>query len=60
LLIIGVFFLFYVRQKRVWLAYSKEDGSLTIAGKDTKDLPEVEKEFKQIVETIQTKMQVKS
>lgn len=60
LLIIGVFFLFYVRQKRIWLAYSEADNTLTIAGKDTKELPEVAKEFEQIVQSVQAKMQAKS
>ena len=60
LLIIGIFFLFYVRQKRIWLAYSEADNTLTIAGKDTKELPEVAKEFEQIVQHIQTKLQAKS
>lgn len=56
LLIIGVFFLFYVRQKRVWLAYSTTNHSLTIAGKDTKELPEVAKEFQQVVQAVQSKL----
>lgn len=56
LLIIGVFFLFYVRQKRIWLAYSAEDHSLTIAGKDTKELPEVAREFQQVVQAVQSKL----
>lgn len=56
LLIIGVFFLFYVRQKRIWLAYSAEDQSLTIAGKDTKELPEVAQEFQQVVQAVQSKL----
>ncbi|MBD3611175.1 MAG: cytochrome c biogenesis protein ResB, partial [Hydrogenovibrio crunogenus] len=60
LLIIGVFFLFYVRQKRIWLAYSEKEGTLTIAGKDNKELPEVAKEFQQIVQAVQSKIQVKS
>ena len=56
LLIIGIFFLFYLRQKRIWLAYSVEDKSLTIAGKDTRDLPETEKEFRKIMNIIKTKL----
>ncbi|PLA75338.1 cytochrome c biogenesis protein ResB [Hydrogenovibrio sp. SC-1] len=56
LLIIGVFFLFYVRQKRIWLAYSAEDQTLTIAGKDTKELPEVAQEFQQVVQAVQSKL----
>lgn len=53
LLIIGVFFLFYVRQKRVWLAYDDHHQTLTIAGKDTKPLPETEKEFQRMVDALQ-------
>jgi cytochrome c biogenesis protein len=60
LLIIGVFFLFYVRQKRIWLVYSETDKKLTIAGKDTKELPEVAKEFEHVVQAVQSKLQVKS
>ncbi|MGC9385597.1 MAG: cytochrome c biogenesis protein ResB [Hydrogenovibrio sp.] len=60
LLIIGVFFLFYVRQKRIWLVYSETDKTLTIAGKDTKELPEVAKEFEHVVQAVQSKLQVKS
>ena len=56
LLIIGVFFLFYVRQKRVWLAYSEKDKMLIVAGKDTKDLPETEREFNQIVDSVKTQL----
>lgn len=56
LLIIGVFFLFYVRQKRVWLAYSEADKTLTFAGKDTKNLPETAREFAKMTETIKTEL----
>jgi len=56
-LIIGVFFLFYLRQKRIWLAYSETDKTLTIAGKDTRDLPETKKEFEQIANLIKHKIQ---
>ncbi len=56
LLIIGVFFLFYVRQKRIWLAYSDKDKTLTIAGKDTRDLPETRKEFEHIKNIIKNKL----
>jgi len=59
LLIIGVFFLFYVRQKRIWLAYSASDHTLTIAGKDTKELPEVAQEFQKVVQAVQSKLKVK-
>lgn len=58
MLIIGVFILFYIRQKRVWLAYSKQENALTIAGKDTKDLPETQNEFDQLVEIVKTNMKV--
>lgn len=54
LLIIGVFFLFYVRQKRVWLAYSEKDKKLIVAARDNKDLPETKREFEQLVESINT------
>lgn len=52
LLIIGVFFLFYVRQKRVWLAYTPADQTLTLAGKDTKELPETAKEFENLTQLV--------
>jgi len=52
LLIIGVFFLFYVRQKRIWLAFNQQDNTLTIAGKDTKDLPETKREFEALTTSI--------
>lgn len=55
-LIIGVFFLFYLRQKRIWLAYSDTEKTLTIAGKDTRDLPETQKEFEQIANLIKHKI----
>ncbi|BBN58451.1 cytochrome c biogenesis protein ResB [Hydrogenovibrio marinus] len=58
MLIIGVFILFYVRQKRVWLAYSKQENALTIAGKDRKDLPETKIEFDQLVEIVKTNLKV--
>lgn len=60
LLIIGVFFLFYMRQKRIWLAYSESEKTLTIAGKDRKDLPETQKEFDELVEIVKNKMKVSS
>ncbi len=55
-LIIGVFFLFYLRQKRVWIAYSETDKTLTVAGKDTRDLPETQKEFEQLLNEIKQKL----
>lgn len=56
LLIIGVFFLFYVRQKRVWLAFNESEKNLTIAAKDTKDLPETQREFDALVETVSNEL----
>lgn len=57
MLIIGVFFMFYVRQKRIWVNIkpNEKDGSNTdiiVAGKDNKPLPETETEFNALVETI--------
>lgn len=51
LLIMGVFFMFYVRQRRVWvhLATDKEQTHITIAAKDNKKLPETDNEFEQLV-----------
>jgi len=48
-----------VRQKRIWLAYSASDHTLTIAGKDTKELPEVAQEFQKVVQAVQSKLKVK-
>ncbi|MDR9498222.1 MAG: cytochrome c biogenesis protein ResB [Hydrogenovibrio sp.] len=59
LLIIGVFFLFYLRQKRIWLAFDNHHQTLTIAGKDTKPLPETEKEFNRLVDAIQAQTGIK-
>jgi cytochrome c biogenesis protein len=56
LLIIGVFFLFYLRQKRIWLAYSVTDKSLIVAGKDSRDLPETKKEFAKMIAIIKQKL----
>lgn len=68
MLIIGVFFMFYVRQKRVWVNIRKSESSsdsnpenrelktgtdIIVAGKDVKPLPETETEFKKLVELIQ-------
>ncbi len=65
MLIIGVFFMFYVRQKRIWVNIrSKETQQtdtdkaeagteITIAGRDQKPLPETETEFKALVDLIQ-------
>lgn len=56
LLIIGVFFLFYVRQKRVWIAFSNITKEITLAAKDTKDLPETALEFQAIVKLYQNQL----
>ena len=57
MLIIGVFFMFYVRQKRIWVNIKPNDEDKTrtdliVAGKDNKPLPETETEFNALVETI--------
>ena len=58
LLIAGVFFLFYMRQRRVWINIKdNKDGSglaITMAAKDNKNLPETTKEFDDFVEKVQT------
>lgn len=59
LLILGVFFLFYVRQRRVWV-HIKPAGSdqadaeteVTVAAKDNKNQPETTQEFEGLVEKI--------
>lgn len=56
LLTIGLFFLFYVRQKRVWVAYSKGNKEVTLAAKDTRDVPETKVEFNQLVEQYKEEM----
>lgn len=62
MLIIGVFFLFYVRQKRIWIHIRRNDSDenanrdsleITVAGKDNKPLPETEIEFNELVQQIQ-------
>ncbi|WP_028485573.1 cytochrome c biogenesis protein ResB [Thiomicrorhabdus chilensis] len=60
MLIIGVFFLFYVRQKRIWIHIQANDENenndsveITVAGKDNKPLPETEIEFNELVKQIQ-------
>lgn len=58
MLIIGVFILFYIRQKRVWLAYSKQENALTVAGKDRKDLPETQIEFDQLLDSVKSNLKV--
>ncbi|MGE4503142.1 MAG: cytochrome c biogenesis protein ResB [Thiomicrospira sp.] len=51
LLIMGVFFMFYVRQRRVWILLSPtpQGTEVTIAAKDNKKLPETEAEFGELV-----------
>ncbi|HHS99558.1 MAG TPA: cytochrome c biogenesis protein ResB, partial [Thiomicrospira sp.] len=60
ILIIGVFFLFYVRQRRTWIHIEPKDknndelgSEVTIAAKDNKNLPETTKEFELLVNKIQ-------
>ncbi|MDG6774236.1 cytochrome c biogenesis protein ResB [Thiomicrorhabdus sp. ZW0627] len=62
MLIIGVFFLFYMRQKRIWVhIQNKQSGDstdnqsteITVAGRDKKHLPETEIEFNALVDQIQ-------
>ncbi|WP_127469852.1 cytochrome c biogenesis protein ResB [Thiomicrorhabdus aquaedulcis] len=69
MLIIGVFFLFYLRQRRVWIyiqpintqsGVSEEQNDkddlkteLTMAAKDNRNLPETTKEFEELVKQIQ-------
>ncbi|WP_321325420.1 cytochrome c biogenesis protein ResB [Thiomicrorhabdus sp.] len=61
MLIIGVFFLFYVRQRRAWIHIEQKtnengdnDGTeVTVAAKDNRNLPETTKEFESIVTQIQ-------
>lgn len=59
MLIIGVFFLFYLRQRRTWIhiqANSENDeeagSQVTVASKDNKELPENAKEFESLVNKI--------
>ena len=62
LLCIGVFFLFYVRQRRVWVHIKPNDEStagetpssteVTMAAKDNKNLPETKKEFDGLVDQV--------
>jgi len=51
LLTLGVFFMFYVRQRRVWIHLKPNGGQtdITIAGRDNRKLPETDKEFEQLV-----------
>lgn len=63
MLIIGVFFMFYVRQKRIWIHIRRRQKSdetaneateITLAGKDNKPLPETETEFASLVEQMRS------
>ncbi|BBP44667.1 cytochrome c biogenesis protein [Thiosulfatimonas sediminis] len=56
MLIIGVFFMFYVRQRRFWVNIKPEAErlELTLAAKDNKNLPETKTEFDKICSQIQT------
>jgi cytochrome c biogenesis protein len=56
MLIIGVFFMFYVRQRRFWVNIKPENEKLelTLAAKDNKNLPETKTEFEKISNQIQT------
>lgn len=58
LLIIGVFFLFYMRQRRVWVNIQPSAAEhmhleVTMAAKDNKNLPETTKEFEALVTKVQ-------
>ena len=62
LLIIGVFFLFYVRQRRVWIHIKPTNESesdqasagteITMAAKDNRNLPETKNEFDGLVDQV--------
>lgn len=51
LLIIGIFFMFYVRQRRFWVHIRPHEGQteVTLASKDNKKLPETDAEFEAMV-----------
>ncbi|MBN2646838.1 MAG: cytochrome c biogenesis protein ResB [Thiotrichales bacterium] len=55
LLTIGVFLMFYVRQRRFWINIKPDADqlALTLAAKDNKNLPEAKTEFDKIVDQIQ-------
>ena len=48
MLTLGVFLLFYVRQRRIWVHFDQSVSGqhVILAGKDNKNTPEMEKEFK--------------
>lgn len=62
MLIIGVFFMFYVRQKRIWVNLRQAENSddhadnavtaITVAGKDNKPLPETVTEFERLLQQL--------
>jgi len=57
LLVLGVFFLFYVRLRRIWVALtpvSENKTHLLMAARDNKKLPETETEFSLLAEQIKT------
>ncbi|WFE69584.1 cytochrome c biogenesis protein ResB [Thiomicrospira sp. R3] len=51
LLTLGIFFMFYVRQRRVWIHLKRngEQTDITIAGRDNRKLPETDEEFEKLV-----------
>lgn len=51
-LIIGVFFMFYVRQRRVWVHL--KDSEITIASRDNRQQPETDDEFVELVNKFKT------
>jgi cytochrome c biogenesis protein len=56
LLIIGIFFMFYVRQRRFWVHIRPHEGhtEVTLASKDNKKLPETDAEFEAMVNKFKT------
>ncbi|GAB6035104.1 cytochrome c biogenesis protein ResB [Galenea microaerophila] len=60
LLTVGVFLLFYVRIRRIWVALTpinETQTHLLMAARDAKKLPETEKEFAILAEEIKEKLQ---
>ncbi|SFR56602.1 cytochrome c biogenesis protein ResB [Thiomicrospira sp. ALE5] len=51
LLILGIFFMFYVRQRRFWVHIRPQEGhtEITLASKDNRKLPETDAEFEAMV-----------
>lgn len=56
MLTMGVFLLFYVRQRRIWVHFEQSGSGHTVilAGKDNKNTPEMEKEFNHWLQRLQT------